>query len=132
MAEGLTGEIVAAVERAGFKIVGVASRTLTADEAERFYDVHVGKPFFQGLVDLVTSGMSVGLLLEASEKMPDVVAELRGSVGATDPEEAEPGTLRAKYGKSLRENAVHASDSPERVVAESSFYFGDCPRAAAC
>jgi nucleoside-diphosphate kinase len=125
VAEGLTGRIVSAVEGGGFTIVGIASRKLTRDEAERFYGVHRGKPFFDRLVAFVTSGLTVGLALEA----PDAVPALRKLVGATDPGEAEPGTIRAAYGKTITENAVHASDSPENVVFESAFFFDDCPRA---
>lgn len=125
VAEGLTGEIVTAIERGGFEIVGIASRRLTADEAERFYGVHRGKPFFERLVAFVTSGPTVGLMLEA----PNAVPALRSAVGATDPGEAAPGTIRAAYGKSITENAVHASDSPESVLLESAIFFDDCPRA---
>lgn len=127
VADGLVGEIVALIERAGFEIVGVASRRLTRDEAVRFYSMHDGRPFFDGLVAFVTSGLTVGLMLEA----PDAVAALRRIVGATDPAEALPGTVRALYGKSVRENAVHASDSPESVALESNLFFGDCPRTLA-
>lgn len=125
VAEGLTGEIIAAVEREGFTIAGVASRRLTKGEAERFYGVHRGKPFFDRLVESVTSGPTVGIMLEA----PDAVARLRKAVGVTDPAEAELGTIRAAYGRSITENAVHASDSAENVRFESAFFFEDCPRA---
>jgi nucleoside-diphosphate kinase len=127
VAEGLTGEIVAAIEREGFTIVGIVSRRLTADEAGRFYGVHKGRPFYERLVAFVTSGLTVGLMLEA----PDAVQALRRVVGATDPAEAAPGTIRAAYGKSITENAVHASDSPENVAFESAFFFDNCPRALA-
>jgi nucleoside-diphosphate kinase len=120
VAQGLVGEILSAVERTGFRIVAVASRTLTTDEAAGIYDVHAGKPFFEPLIRFVTSGPSVGLILEA----PDAVVRLRETVGATDPAEAHPGTIRASYGKSIRENAVHAADSPGRFTHESTIYFG--------
>jgi len=71
--------------------------------------------------------MTVGVLLEA----PDAVPALRTFIGATDPEKAEQGTIRATYGRSLTQNAVHASDSPERVTHESAIHFGDCPRTIA-
>lgn len=117
------GDIVSALERAGFSIAGIASRRLTAPEASLLYDVHEGKPFFAPLVDFITSGMTVGLLLSG----PGIPA-LRELIGATDPAEAKPGTIRALYGRSLRENAVHASDSIERIEHEARFYFEDCPR----
>ncbi len=123
VSDGHIGDIVAVVERAGFSIVGIASRRLTPDEAGLLYDVHEGKPFFDALVDFITSGMTVGLLLSG----PGVPA-LRKLIGATNPALAKPGTVRALYGRSLRENAVHASDSIERIEYEARFYFEDCPR----
>ncbi len=123
VSDGHIGDIVAAVERAGFSIVGIASRRLTTDEAGLLYDVHEGKHFFGPLVDFITSGMTVGLLLSG----PGIPA-LRELIGATDPALAKPGTVRALYGRSLRENAVHASDSSERIGHEARFYFEDCPR----
>ena len=76
-------------------------------------------------MEYMTSGMTVGMMLEAD----DAIALLRRTVGATDPAEAAEGTIRAKFGESLRRNAVHASDSPGRVEHEAGIYFGDCPRA---
>jgi nucleoside-diphosphate kinase len=123
VSDGHIGEVVAALERAGFTILGMASRRLTREEAGRLYDVHEGKPFFEPLVEFITSGMTVGLLLSG----PGIPA-LRKLIGATDPAKAETGTIRALYGRSLRENAVHASDSTERIEHEARFYFEDCPR----
>ncbi|MFH1690330.1 MAG: nucleoside-diphosphate kinase [Candidatus Eisenbacteria bacterium] len=123
VADGHIGDIVAALECAGFSVAGIASRKLTAAEASLLYDVHEGKPFFGPLVDFITSGMTVGLLLSG----PGIPA-LRKLIGATDPSKAEPGTIRALYGRSLRENAVHASDSNERIEHEARCYFEDCPR----
>ena len=122
---GHVGGIVDVVEKAGFRIVGAASRLLTVAEADAFYDVHRGKEFFDPLVEYITSGLTFGLMLEAD----DAVALLRRTVGATDPNDAAPGTIRALFGESLRRNAVHASDSAERVEHESAVYFADCPRA---
>lgn len=124
VAAGAVGQIVSLLEGSGFRILGVASRKLSVHEAARFYDVHAGKPFFDGLIEFVTSGMTVALLLEA----PDAVRKLRSLVGATDPAEAAPGTMRASHGTDVRRNAVHASDSPERVEHETAVYFNDCPR----
>lgn len=123
--EGASGDVLAMIERAGFSIVGIASRRLTPDEAARLYDVHAGKHFFEGLVELISAGPSIAVMLEA----PDAVASLRRLVGATDPADAAPGTIRARFGRDKSLNAVHASDSPERVDHESALYFGDCPRA---
>lgn len=127
--EAKTGQILAAIEEAGFRIVGLASRRMSATEANRFYDVHIGKPFFDPLVAFITSGMTVGVLLETEG---DAVKRLREVVGATDPAKAAPGTIRARFGSSLTENAVHASDSPERVAHESAVFFDDCGRAVVC
>jgi len=125
--EAKAGLILSAVEEAGFRIVGLASRRLNREEAGRFYDVHVGKPFFDALVEFITSGMTIGVMLERDDAVP----KLREIVGATDPAKAVAGTIRARFGSSLTENAVHASDSPERVEYESSVFFGDCGRAIA-
>jgi nucleoside-diphosphate kinase len=122
--DGHVGDIVSALERAGFVIIGMAARRLTREEAEGLYDVHRGKDFFEPLVRFIASGMTIGIMMQG----PDIAA-LRELIGKTDPAEAAEGTIRAMYGRTLRENAVHASDSPERIARESSFYFADCPRA---
>lgn len=127
VSEGLTGRIIADVERAGFRLIGVSSRVLSREEAERFYEMHRGQYFFDGLVDFMASGLSVAVLLEA----PDALPRLRELVGATEPSKAAPATLRATYGKTMRSNAVHASDSPERASSESEIYFGDARAGAA-
>jgi nucleoside-diphosphate kinase len=125
VAAGHVGHILSAVESAGLEIAGIASRRMTEAEARTFYVAHVGKPFFEPLVEFITSGMTVGIMLTS----PDAVAELRRLVGSTDPAEAAPNTIRALYGTNVRENAVHASDSKESVAAEAAVYFNDCPRA---
>lgn len=118
---GHVGHILSAVESVGLEIVRLASKTLTDDEARAFYAAHVGKPFFEPLIEFVTSGMTVGLILRSA----DAVAQLRRLVGSTDPAEAAPNTIRALYGTNVRENAVHASDSRESVLVEAPIYFGD-------
>jgi nucleoside-diphosphate kinase len=124
VAAGHVGGIIGKLERSGFTIVAIATRRLTREEAAFFYDVHAGKDFFEPLLDYITSAPTVGVMLEA----PDAIAALRRVVGTTDPTSAEPGTIRAEFGASLRRNAVHASDSEERVRHESEVYFRDCPR----
>jgi len=121
--DGHIGDIIAALERGGFEIIGAASRRLSDGEARRLYDVHEGKEFYEPLVTFVTSGMVVGLLM-----LGPGIEELRAFIGKTDPAEAREGSIRALYGRSLRENAVHASDSWERLEHEAKFFFGDCPR----
>ena len=123
VSDGHVGDIISALERAGFGIVGIASRRLTKDEAAGLYDVHRGKEFFEPLVKFITSGMTVGIMMRGPG-----IERLRELVGSTDPAAAREGTIRAQYGRTMRENAVHASDSDERIDHESSFYFGDCPR----
>ncbi len=119
------GGIISELEKAGFEILGLTSKRMTREEAERFYDVHKGKDFYEPLLDYMTSGLTVGLVLDAD----DAVVLLRKTVGATDPAKADRGTIRALFGDTLRRNAVHASDSPGRVEHEAGIYFGDCPRA---
>ena len=121
VAAGNVGGIISSIEGAGFKLAALAMKTLSREEAERFYDVHVGKEFYEPLLDYMTSGPTVGLLLRAD----DAVSKLRRTVGVTDPAQAEAGTIRALYGKTVRQNAVHASDSTERMVYEARIYFGD-------
>jgi len=121
--DGHVGDIIAELERGGFEIAGIASRLLTEDEARRLYDVHEGREFFEPLIKFITSGMVVGMLL-----LGPGIDELRAFIGKTDPAEARAGSIRALYGRSLRENAVHASDSRERLEYEARFFFGDCPR----
>jgi nucleoside-diphosphate kinase len=121
--DGHVGDIIAALEHGGFEIVGIASRLLTDGEARRLYDVHEGRDFFEPLVEFMTSGMVVGLLM-----LGPGIDELRAFIGRTDPAEAREGSIRALYGRSLRENAVHASDRMDRLDYEAGFFFGDCPR----
>jgi nucleoside-diphosphate kinase len=84
-----------------------------------FYDVHRGKPFFTSLVDFMTSGPVLAMALEKE----DAVTRLREVIGATDPAEADPGTVRALYGESKERNAIHASDSPDNARVEVAFFF---------
>jgi len=117
----VVGEIISMVERAGFNILNIRMKRWTREEAEKFYAVHRGKEFFEGLVEFMISGPVIGLLLEKENAIED----LRKSVGATDPSKAEPGTIRHKYGTNVRVNAVHASDSQESFEYEVKCFFGD-------
>ncbi len=119
------GKIIDLVEQ-NFAIVGIRMKRFRREEAERFYAVHRGKPFYEHLVEFITSGPVVGLLLEGE----DVIQRVRAFIGATDPAKAEPGTLRALYGTSVTENAVHASDSAESAAYEIPFFFDEERRAA--
>ena len=114
-----TGKIIEHLETDGFRIAAARVVHLSQPEAEEFYAVHDGKPFFTSLVDFMTSGpcMPLALLRE------DAVARLREAIGNTDPAEAAPGTVRALYAESKERNAIHASDSPENAKAEVAFFF---------
>ena len=106
---------------AGFRIVALRMRRMTREEAERFYAVHKGKPFFEPLVEFMTSGPIVAAVLEKENAVP----ELRKTVGATDPAEAAEGTVRRLFGTSKQQNAIHASDSDENARYEWGIHFAD-------
>ncbi len=118
---GKTGKIIARLEGDGFRIVGGRVVRLDRERAEAFYAVHRGKPFFTSLVDFMTSGPVLALALERE----DAVTQLREVIGATDPAEAAPGTVRALHAESKERNAIHASDSPENARLEIAFFFAE-------
>jgi nucleoside-diphosphate kinase len=119
VARGLTGRILAHLEEDGFRIRGLRMLRLTEAQAREFYAVHRERPFYESLVRFMTSGPVVPVLLERE----NAVARLREVIGATDPAEAKPGTIRALYAESKERNAIHASDSPENATREASFFF---------
>jgi nucleoside-diphosphate kinase len=114
-----TGQIVALLEKAGFRIIASRVMQLTEQQAGAFYAVHRERPFFAPLVRFMTSGKCMPMVLERT----DAVAALRKTIGATDPAEAEPGTVRKLYAESKERNAIHASDSDENAARESGFFF---------
>jgi nucleoside-diphosphate kinase len=116
---GKAGQIVAHLERAGFKIITSRVTQLTQAQAEAFYEVHRERSFFAPLVRFMTSGKCMPIVLERT----DAVAALRKTIGATDPAEAEAGTVRKLYAESKERNAIHASDSDENAERESKFFF---------
>ncbi|MGQ0538465.1 MAG: nucleoside-diphosphate kinase [Gemmatimonadaceae bacterium] len=118
-AAGKTGKIIAHLEEAGFGIRAARVVRLTSAQAEAFYAVHRERPFFRPLVTFMTSGPCMPMLLQRS----DAVAELRRVIGATDPAEAAPGTVRKLYAESKERNAIHASDSDENAEREGQFFF---------
>ncbi|MGD8495652.1 MAG: nucleoside-diphosphate kinase [Gemmatimonadales bacterium] len=124
---GKAGKILAHLEQQGFEPVAARIVHLTRAEAEAFYAVHRERPFFGSLVAFMTSGPCMPMVL----RREDAVAELRRTIGATDPAEAEPGTVRALYAESKERNAIHASDSPENADIEASFFFARCDWLAA-
>jgi nucleoside-diphosphate kinase len=121
------GGILAKFEAAGLRIIAAKMLKLTPEQAGNFYDVHRARPFFQELVDFMTSGPVLVQVLEGE----DAIAKNREVMGATDPAKAAPGTIRAEFGKDISENAVHGSDAPETAAVEIAFFFAGselCPR----
>ena len=114
-----TGLIYDRILKAGFKIVGAKLKKMTKDEANEFYSIHSDKPFYNELTDFMSSGHSMVLVLSKE----NAVEEWRKTIGATNPEEAEEGTIRKYFATSLSENAVHGSDSDENALKEINFFF---------
>ncbi|QKK02734.1 MAG: nucleoside-diphosphate kinase [Pseudomonadota bacterium] len=121
VARNVIGEIYTRFERAGLKIVAARMKYLTRQEAEGFYAVHRERPFFADLVEFMTSGPVMVQVLEGE----DAVARNRELMGATDPRQAAPGTIRADYATSIDANAVHGSDADETARQEIAFFFGE-------
>jgi nucleoside-diphosphate kinase len=121
IASGKTGAILAHLQQAGFTPRAVRLVRLTRAEAGAFYAVHRGRPFYPELVEFMTSGPCLPLALERQ----DAVSHLRTVIGATDPAEAAPGTIRKLYAESKGRNAIHASDSPENAAREIAFFFAE-------
>jgi nucleoside-diphosphate kinase len=119
VAGGKTGAILAHLQKAGFIPRAIRLVRLTRPEAGAFYEVHRGRPFYAELVEFMTSGPCLPLALERE----DAVAHLRTVIGATDPAEAVPGTVRKLFAESKGRNAIHASDSPENARREVAFFF---------
>ncbi|MDA8234815.1 MAG: nucleoside-diphosphate kinase [Clostridia bacterium] len=115
----LAGEIITRFEKKGFKIVGLKLLQLNRAIAEKHYAEHVGKGFFEGLVEYITSGPVVAIVLEGK----DVVATVRAMNGATNPANAAPGTVRGDYAIEVGRNVIHASDSVESAAREIAIYF---------
>jgi len=116
---GLMGEIIARIERKGLRIRAMRLHRMSREEAERLYDVHRGKEFFDRLVRHVTSGPVLLMVVEG----PRAVEAMRKLIGATDPVKAQPGTIRGDYGLDITQNVIHAADSPERAVKEMRIFF---------
>lgn len=121
---GKTGPILSMINEGGFEISAIKMVQMTLQQAESFYEVHKGKSFFEELVEFITSGPVVVLIL----KHENAVEEFRKLIGATDPNKAEPGTIRKTFAVSVKMNAVHGSDSDENAVREANFFFSDIER----
>lgn len=116
---GYAGEILDKIIKGGYKIIAMKYTRLTQEEAEGFYAVHAGKPFFGELTKFMSSGPIYAAILEKQ----DAIKSFRTFIGATNPAEAAEGTIRKQYATSLGENAIHGSDSDENAVIEGSYFF---------
>ena len=127
VAKNVIGEIYARFEKGGLKIIAAKMMHLSKDQAGAFYAVHKERPFYNDLVAFMTSGPVMVQVLEGE----NAIARNREIMGATNPKDAAPGTIRADFAKTVDENAVHGSDGPDTAKAEIAFFFKDgeiCPR----
>ncbi len=121
---GNIGNILQMINEAGFRIVAMKYLQISKQQAEKFYEVHAARPFYGELTEFMSSGPIVAAILEKE----NAVADFRKLIGATNPAEAEEGTIRKKYAASVGENAVHGSDSDENAAIEGNFYFSGLER----
>ncbi|MDH3545937.1 MAG: nucleoside-diphosphate kinase [Gammaproteobacteria bacterium] len=125
--KNLIGEIYSRFEKAGLQIIAARMLHLTTEQAQDFYAVHRKRPFYKDLVSYMTSGPVIVQVLEGES----AIAKNRDIMGATNPADADPGTIRAEFAASIEENVVHGSDGPETAATEIAFFFGVdgiCPR----
>ena len=118
---GKAGKIIAHLEAQGFKVRAARVLHMSKAQAGEFYAVHKERPFYNSLVTFMTSGQCMPMILEK----PDAVAALRTAIGATDPAQADAGTVRKLYAESKERNAIHASDSDENATREARFFFAE-------
>lgn len=121
---GKTGPILAMINEAGFDIAAIRMVRMSLPQAEGFYSVHKGKPFFESLIEFMISGPAVVMIL----KHNNAVDDFRKLIGATDPNKAEPGTIRKIFAVSVQMNAIHGSDSKENAIKEANFFFSEVER----
>ena len=119
VSSGYIGAILSQINEAGFKIVAMKYTKLSAEKAGEFYTVHKARPFYGELVEFMSSGPIVAAILEKE----NAVEEFRKLIGSTNPADAAPGTIRAKYARNIGENAIHGSDSDENATIEGAFHF---------
>jgi nucleoside-diphosphate kinase len=122
------GEVITQIEQNGFDILEMQLLRLTLEQAQAFYAVHQSLPFYQELCTYMSSGSVIVMCLEKE----NAVSEFRKLIGATNPAEAAPGTIRQRFGKSLSENAIHGSDSPANAIKELDFFFSCCDSSCGC
>jgi len=119
VAKGLIGEVIRRFEAAGLKIAALKMITMSKKDAEGFYAVHRGKPFYGSVTDFMSSGPCVVMILEG----PGAIAKNRELMGATNPKDAAPGTIRKEYASNIERNVVHGSDAPETAAFEMGYFF---------
>lgn len=119
VAKGATGDIIHMIQENGFRILGMKMLEITKPQAEGFYAVHAGRPFFESLTAFMSSGPLVVLALEKN----NAIADLRKLMGATNPANAEAGTIRKKWAENIERNAIHGSDADETARFELSYFF---------
>jgi len=119
VAKGLIGEVIKRFETAGLKIVAMKMIHISKKEAEGFYAVHQGKPFYNSVTDFMSSGPCVVLILEG----PNAIVKNRELMGATNPKDAAPGTILREYASDIERNIVHGSDAPETAAYEMGYFF---------
>ena len=119
--KNLIGEVISCLEAGGLKVVAAKMLYLSKAQGEEFYAVHHARPFFKDLVTFISSGPVVAMVLEGD----NAIAKNREIMGATNPKDAAPGTIRAEFADSIDQNAVHGSDSPETARVEIAFFFKD-------
>lgn len=117
--KGFTGAILAEIEKAGFRIVSIRKQSISKEQAQGFYFVHKERPFFNGLCEFMSSGPLFLMVLEKD----NAIADLRKLMGATNPANAEEGTIRKKYAGSIQENAIHGSDAEDTAKFEIGYWF---------
>jgi len=116
---GFTDDILAEINKAGFRIAAIRKQSISKREAEGFYAVHRGKPFFDSLTDFMSSGPLVLMVLEKE----NAIADLRKLMGATNPADAAEGTIRKRFAASIQENAIHGSDAEDTAIFEIGYWF---------
>jgi nucleoside-diphosphate kinase len=121
---GNAGNILAQISAGGFELVAMKYLKLSREQAEKFYEIHRERPFFNDLVEFMSSGPIVAAVL----RKDNAVEAYRKFIGSTNPKDAAPGTIRANYGTNIQENAVHGSDSDENAAKEASFFFSELER----
>ncbi|MGQ9857268.1 MAG: nucleoside-diphosphate kinase [Thermodesulfobacteriota bacterium] len=119
VSKNLIGEVIRRFEKEGLKVIGLKMVSMSKAQAQGFYAVHREKPFFQSLTDFMSSGPAVVMVLEGE----DAIAKTRRIMGATNPKDAEPGTIRKQYADDVEHNIVHGSDSPQSAQVEIPYFF---------